>query len=70
MNFYLSAVDDLLKTTEDQPSIGVAHPRLFVAGQLPLDLKNFDFILDLLRGGSSRGQKGPFLSTLCLFSVI
>lgn len=23
MNFYLSAIDDLLKTTDDQPSIGI-----------------------------------------------
>ena len=27
-------------------------------------------LLDLLRGGLSRGQKGPFSPTLCLFSVI
>jgi hypothetical protein len=26
--------------------------------------------VDLLRGESSRGQKGPFSPTLCLFSVI
>ena len=28
------------------------------------------YLLDLLRGESSRGQKGPFFPTLCLFSVI
>ena len=27
-------------------------------------------VIDLLRGESSRGQKGPFSPTLCLFSVI
>ena len=46
----------------------MAHPRLFVAGQLPLDLKNFDFVfidsvskagldlaqLEALRGDSPR----------------
>ncbi len=28
------------------------------------------YLLDLLRGESSRGQKGPFSPILCLFSVI
>jgi len=31
---------------------------------------NQHIYLDLLRGESSRGQKGPFFPTLCLFSVI